>query len=453
MAFSWAADCPADIPGATVFYGNGINRTKEDARFDRDRLEQEFKAFIVGKPIQDECLHPFDLAYDTDIGIRLQVLDSAGQILAGNMSVFWRFWGNLDVGPDWFQQLALETAMNIDQDLYVLQEDLQMHVQQYGAEFFKRNKIAVVAHSQGNLYANEAYNVLYNGASPLQTTSFGIVSVANPASFVTGDGPRTTFFGDIITLVPGALPPNTPSDGLGVCRLSPLCLHSFADAYLRGTVSRPQILQNVVDVISGLEFPPPEPEPVAWQEDFEGTVPIVMDSSTCHQDPEKYGYMSHASIGSGVAVSPTHSLTVRFENATTGGFCFGGFLGHLDTISAYVRISGETTNSQLVLVSQGAAAPPRGCMVKFNAGSIDAYTADFQHVQQLGTYDTETFYKIVFVVDLDNQSCRIAWADGALSAPIASDTQGAFHHWSQLFIGTSGAGVTMYIDDISKTTP
>lgn len=199
-----------------------------------------------------------------------------------------------------------------------------------------------------------------------------------------------------------------------------------------------------------IDNPPSEPEAGIWNEDFEGTVPIVMDASTCHQDPEQYGYMSHASIVSGVAVSPTHSLRVRFEDATTGGFCFGGFLGHLDTISAYVRISGATTNSQLVLVSQGAAAPPRGCMVRFNSGSVDAYTADFQHVQQLGAYNTDTFYKIVFVVDLDNQSCRISWADGALSNPVASDTQGAFHHWSQLFMVTSGAGVTMHIDDIAR---
>jgi hypothetical protein len=268
--------------------------------------------------MQDECLRPFDLAYDTDVGIRLGIVDSAAQILAGNMSSFWRVWGNLEVAPNWFQQIALQTARGIDQGLYVFEPDLQMHIQQYRAEFSKGNKVVTVAHSQGNLYANEAYNVLYNGISPLQTRSFGIVSVANPASFVAGDGPHTTFFGDIITLVLFALLPNTPSDGVGVlCSISPWCLHGFADAYLEGTVSRNQILQDIVDVISGLEFPPPEP--AAHYLSFRGGNPgIPGDGVVVHADTTIFPDPPFGSPG--FTLNPTFSLSGITNGITVSVF-------------------------------------------------------------------------------------------------------------------------------------
>jgi hypothetical protein len=52
-------------------------------------------------------------------------------------------------------------------------------------------------------------------------------------------------------------------------------------------------------------------------ENFEEMVPIVMDSSTCHQDPDEYGYMSAASIVSGVAVSPTNYMLASGVGVTT----------------------------------------------------------------------------------------------------------------------------------------
>jgi hypothetical protein len=246
---AWAQTCSS--PGTTVFFVNGVNNDFEQAKFSRDKLEEKLKAHIPGTPIQSECLE-FVLAYNNNENHILDFIEAADQVLAGEMLMFWRFWANLDIAPDWFQQAASDIAMGIDANSYVVDADLQEHVQQYRTEILGGNKVVAVAHSQGNLYANEAYSFLFD---PVETDSFGIVSVATPAGSVAGsvagEEPYTTLYGDFIWLVPGALPPNTLED----CGNDVWFCHSFVHTYLKGSVSKPQILNDIVDVILSLKRP------------------------------------------------------------------------------------------------------------------------------------------------------------------------------------------------------
>jgi hypothetical protein len=252
----------------------------------------------------------FDLAYNQTAGILLDIYDSYLQKvnLQEKPSFFWRIIANLTIPPEPAEQVILEEFSQIDLNSYVNQDDLDKHLAQYRAEFSKGH-VVVIGHSQGNLYANQAYNRL----SLTEKGRFGIVAVATPSSsvagYASGEEPYTTLKEDrIIALVrsifPSTLEPKTSNGSGPPCGNDSLC-HNFIGTYLAGINSDSElhIMLNIVGAISRFSTPPPESGSEAWQEDFEGTVSIVMNSSTCHQDPQQYGYMSFASIVSGVAIS------------------------------------------------------------------------------------------------------------------------------------------------------
>jgi len=67
--------------------------------------------------------------------------------------------------------------------------------------------VIVIAHSQGNLYTNEAYNAL-SGNDEWMRKYFHMMGVATPADHVAGGGPYVTFDNDPIHSLPGSLNAN-----------------------------------------------------------------------------------------------------------------------------------------------------------------------------------------------------------------------------------------------------
>jgi hypothetical protein len=255
----WSEVCPDDTPGTTVLYVNGIDNDLNKALKSAIETGGKLRNFISNNPIQSGCLKKVGLAYNSNEPFILDFFESANQIIFDKVSQFWLIWANVEAAPDSFQQLAKDIALGIDIGTYGSDSDLQRHVAQYRMEISNGNKVVAVAHSQGNLYANEAHSVLFNGldgSDPVEEDDFSIVSVATPARFVAGNGPYTTLREDIITFIPSALPPNTTN---GSCPLSDIWFcHNFIASYLNGAVSGPQILNHIVGALSA---PPPEPEP------------------------------------------------------------------------------------------------------------------------------------------------------------------------------------------------
>ena len=96
-------------------------------------------------------------------------------------------------------------------------------------------KMLIVAHSQGNFYANSFYDVVTNGGG-VSPQSMGVYAVATPSGHVAGAGKWITSDTDrVITTIIGKklsrkiMPPNIhielqSEDGNG---------HSFSDVYLK----------------------------------------------------------------------------------------------------------------------------------------------------------------------------------------------------------------------------
>jgi hypothetical protein len=132
-----------------------------------------------------------------------------------------------------------------------LQGDLQQHKIFYQAELNSHNNVVTVAHSQGNLYVNEAFVLVSVPAGQ----HFNVVSVASPGDHVAGGGPWVTLQNDIILLVPFALPANTVNNntldrcGSVVNLASRTRCHDFGESYLTGDVSQPKIVSAVTGFI------------------------------------------------------------------------------------------------------------------------------------------------------------------------------------------------------------
>lgn len=102
-------------------------------------------------------------------------------------------------------------------------------VQQYVADLVAGHKILVVAHSQGNLYANAAYDQLVAARQPLQ--SFAIASIATPADFAKS-GQYVTSNNDLVIAAVRAVFPTLAANVTVLPTFDDLLGHGYAEIYI-----------------------------------------------------------------------------------------------------------------------------------------------------------------------------------------------------------------------------
>jgi hypothetical protein len=237
-----AATCPDDAATTTVFYVNGVNNDPKKAHDSQVALEENLNAAT-----QPDCF-TVALAYNHNELLFNDFFQSARQVLSLDAETLWDFWFKPIIATIPFGEKFADFTLSIDLASYVIDADLRKHVNDYKEEINnKRRKVVAVAHSQGNLYALQAYNLL----SSVEKNSFRTVSVATPASSVPGNGPHTTLFEDFIYLVPGALGPNVSNGNCG----SPWACHAFMESYLSGSKSGSQIIDAILRPISITPIP------------------------------------------------------------------------------------------------------------------------------------------------------------------------------------------------------
>lgn len=153
--------------------------------------------------------------------------------------------------PDFLQDKLKEIANAVDATVVQANPAVQKHIEKYNKQLSEGNKIIIVAHSQGNLFAN----IAYLGINSQYIEGLGIVSVGNPDDHVGGGGPYTTLDEDIIIgSVPGSLPANL--DNFFGINLSDLTGHTFAKSYMAsGHQAETKILNDTVNQINALTYP------------------------------------------------------------------------------------------------------------------------------------------------------------------------------------------------------
>jgi hypothetical protein len=235
--------------GVFVYFGNGVWNDFAQAADSMDLLKLRLEAKVAGTDL--EGVISYRVAHNPSMGLLADLLETFVQNTQTDASQFWRYLAALDPIPDDFKDLLIETSNKIDASILNANPSVQDHVEKYNKALSEGNKVVVVAHSQGNLFAN----IAYLGITPQDSSGFGIVSVANPDSFVAGDGPYTTIDEDlIIWSVPGSLPANL--DNFSFINWDDLTGHTFANSYMAsGYPAETKILGNTVDRINELSFP------------------------------------------------------------------------------------------------------------------------------------------------------------------------------------------------------
>ena len=269
--------CDASICEPTdkvIYFGNGVFTSKSKAMDSSEIIEERLMANLSSSELD---LLQFEIAYNKSN--LMDLFEATSQDLQTDISRFWRILGSIEVLPDWFADIMNVLATAVDEVALVTTDSLKDQLFDYKTKIAEGKKVLLVAHSQGNFFGNQAYGLL----STTERESFGMVSVANPDSFVAGDGPYTTLINDgviwaVIFVKTLAGLPQLPMDpymenSLG--DLNDILGHSFINAYMvAGSNSDQKITSDMVSVLDRLTDPYQRLEPGVI------TVTLTWNSST-----------------------------------------------------------------------------------------------------------------------------------------------------------------------------
>lgn len=243
---------------AVVVYGNGVNNTLAAVEHSIATIKAELKARF---PQERFDRLDFGTAYNPTAGLLSDLLEAFIQDQQTDTSQFWRILAGLVFMPEALAQAFEDLATAIDEDALVANPTLQDHVSFYKAQILEGKKVLLVAHSQGTLFANQAF---FNLTAEEQD-GFGIVSAALVDSFVAGGGVYTTLTEDAVVLaltavktaagLPAPLLPNVTNSTLP---LPSVAAHFFRTSYLSaGSNSRAKLFGDMVATLDALVEPPP----------------------------------------------------------------------------------------------------------------------------------------------------------------------------------------------------
>lgn len=257
-----------------VVFGNGILTEDTGSYAARDIVKESLRARL--DPLVFDRLE-FGTARNRSGNALTDLYESLEQRLpSDNIAVsFWRWLGGREEVPEAVREELLAMVNRFDVSEMIGTEDLAEHLNIYRSSIEAGKKVVVVDHSQGNFFGNSARSVIASDLEPTGIESFGLVCVANPASFCAGDGPHTTLVEDLViagialSSVPtGTLLPqfaNITNIGSGA-EGDHWSGHFFNENYmLDGSRTVEKIIEDIVTVRNGLAQPPQEdcvvPEP------------------------------------------------------------------------------------------------------------------------------------------------------------------------------------------------
>ena len=167
------ANCPS-TPSALVFV-NGMFNSKDDARASLNLLQK----------INLNKFDRYELAYNLNVKPLQQLLQVYRQKMKSEERLLWSYFSKIN-GPEWFNRMMSKQVEKTNASSYVSDKDLQSHISIYNSLLAKQYTLVLVAHSQGNFYANQSFEYLKKMNSDSEGR-INIVGVASPDSYVSGD--------------------------------------------------------------------------------------------------------------------------------------------------------------------------------------------------------------------------------------------------------------------------
>lgn len=293
---AYAASCAN--PGATtVFFVNGVwNPPGPNAPDSLNALEA-----LMTSP-SGFSAYDFQLANNPGDGLITDLIETYGQTVGVNAdwAMFSLWLAGEVVTPDFLKVISplftssiVKLALPTSQPPQKTQDVLRQHVAQYRSALQSGRKVVVVAHSQGNYFANAAVESVVDGLTFAEQQSFTIVSVANPDDHIAtasrSNIPVTLkedlIIGEVVVkarklfgLAPpmGFAPPNDVTPYTNIPGINDDILkHDFASTYLQRTyrprdsralpASELAILNNIDAAARATPSPPCQQSPFIIQ--------------------------------------------------------------------------------------------------------------------------------------------------------------------------------------------
>lgn len=259
-----ARTCRTEERGTSIFFVNGVWNDLNGAIKSATALKAKIKKQLETEGESENESLQFYLAFNPGQGGLDDLLEAARQsgIKSFKSKGFntARLWGEM-----LSKSVTLPLFLWKGPEPMEEEEITQVHAQAYEARLMEGDRVIIVAHSQGNFFANAAYDLLKQGQSRSRLKSLRIISVATPAPRVAGGGPHFTVENDGIMKLArkaieaeggttlGTMNENTSYENS--TRGDILGHHAFLKEYLDGTETRTAILEAVEEALRTLPRP------------------------------------------------------------------------------------------------------------------------------------------------------------------------------------------------------
>lgn len=244
LLFSLTLFANTDSCKLDVYFGNGVWNNLPKAQISMFALKRFIQTSNPTRfPLnEDGMAYDFKYAHNKDVSIIDDLLET-----------YWQLYETGQITQGYFTNMtatlnttdgSISTYMQrINNIIATYNLDVSTMIKKYREESLNlKHNVLLVAHSQGNLFGNQMYDLL----TAEEKDRFKMVSVATPANNVAGDyslnAPYTTMAGDYsIVHIPDSLPSNVFGFG-----------HTFVNSYLYGSVSAPNKIN--LDIINAVNF-------------------------------------------------------------------------------------------------------------------------------------------------------------------------------------------------------
>jgi len=209
-------------PTTNIYFSNGVNNTFTETVASATAIAIAYYERLQSNN-PDEKLH-FGVAYNYSRGAA-DILEVFGQKIEENggspsgltaiqyLRII-EFGEKLEIADPLLDTL-LNAYIEIQKVRYFRIGTTENHVQKYRTDLLEGDRVIIFAHSQGNLFSNEAVETVTN-ANPEYTNSIGIIGVGSPANRVIGTNTYITAHDDrvidALRITHDVLPSNIDND-------------------------------------------------------------------------------------------------------------------------------------------------------------------------------------------------------------------------------------------------
>ena len=220
-------ECKSDL-----YYANGIMGETEDKM--RVQWQLTIKKLLLVNPEIKAKIKNVNLSYNTSQFFLDDLLESFEQVMSNE-------WGWKDF-TNYFSVFL--TTMGVQESWVPHLIDLTKQVNSYKENIKDGHSVIVIAHSQGNYFTNESYDLL----DDWMKSYFKMMGVATPANHVAGflegdtSAPYVTFHNDMIMSVVTGLPSNRDNPNPNHNGIFSIEAHDFYGSYLTAENTKGDIL-------------------------------------------------------------------------------------------------------------------------------------------------------------------------------------------------------------------